>query len=101
MAAFVERIESSHSIWLFDTDRRRYRRLPPGADVDAPALEADWEPYFSLEIDEDSGAFTVTLNEDGTQLLRAFRKSADEPPTEELSIDDLSGSAPSSPPRTT
>jgi hypothetical protein len=47
--------------------------LPRGADADAPALEADWEQYFSLELDDASGAFTVTLNEDGTRLLRAFR----------------------------
>jgi hypothetical protein len=47
--------------------------LPRGADADAPALDADWEQYFALELDEGSGAFTVTLNEDGTRLLRAFR----------------------------
>ena len=47
--------------------------MPRGADVDSPALDADWEQYFALEIDEASGAFTVTLNEDGTRLLRAFR----------------------------
>jgi hypothetical protein len=47
--------------------------LPRGADTDAPALDADWEQYFALELDDDSGAFTVTLNEDGTRLLRAFR----------------------------
>jgi hypothetical protein len=50
--------------------------LPRGADADAPALDVDWEQYFALEIDEASGAFTVTLNEDGTRLLRAFRDDA-------------------------
>jgi hypothetical protein len=50
--------------------------LPRDADPDAPALDADWEQYFALDLDEASGAFTVTLNEDGTRLLRAFR---DEP----------------------
>ena len=58
---------------MFDTDRKRYRRLPRDADPDAPALDADWEQYFSLELDDESGAFTVTLNADGTRLLRAFR----------------------------
>jgi hypothetical protein len=58
---------------LFDTDRKRFRRLPRDADPDAPALDADWEVYFSLDLDDASGAFTVTLNEDGTRLLRAFR----------------------------
>jgi len=73
---FVEQIESAHSLWLFDADRKRFRRLPRGADPDAPALDADWEPYFALEVDESTGAFTVTLNEDGTRLLRAFREDA-------------------------
>ena len=56
--------------------------MPRGADADAPALDADWEQYFALEIDEASGAFTVTLNEDGTRLLRAFR---DDTPADEES----------------
>jgi hypothetical protein len=58
---------------LFYTERKRFRRLPRDADPDAPALDADWERYFSLDVDDASGAFTVTLNEDGTRLLRAFR----------------------------
>ena len=71
-------------MWLFDTERHRFRRLPLGADADAPALDSDWEPYFSFDLDEATGAFTVALNEDGTQLLRAFRTSTGEPPTQEL-----------------
>ena len=43
--------------------------MPRDADPDAPALDADWEQYFALELDEASSAFTVTLNEDGTRLL--------------------------------
>jgi hypothetical protein len=74
----VERIESAHSLWLFDTERRRFRRVPRGSDPDALALDSDWEPYYALEIDEATGAFTVTLNEDGTRLLRAFREGAPE-----------------------
>ncbi len=88
----MERIESAHSLWLFDRERRRFRRLPPDADVDAPALDTDWEPYFALEIDDATGAFTVTLNEDGTRLLRAFRKTDVGPPTQELRLDPESGS---------
>ncbi len=92
MFPLVELIESSHSIWQFDTDRRRFRRLPPGSDVDAPALEADWEEYFSLQIDEANNSFTVTLNEDGTRLLRAFRKADGDPPTEEFTLEGFSDS---------
>ena len=32
----MQRIDSSHSIWLFDTERMRFRRVPQGADPDAP-----------------------------------------------------------------
>lgn len=84
----MRRIDSTHSIWLFDEERRRFRRLPHGADPDAPALDADWEPYYALDVDDDSGAFTVTLNEDGTRLVRAFRSDAPtRADTEELRLE--------------
>ena len=86
----MERIESAHSIWLFDTERCRFRRLPPEADPDAPALDADWEIYFSLDVDDATGAFTVTLNEDGTRLLRAFRKPVADDVTQELRLEPRS-----------
>ncbi len=86
MTALVERIESAHSTWLFDTDRCRYRRLPLGVDPDAFALDSDWEPYFSLDVDDVTGAFTVTLDADGTRLLRAFRRSTEDA-TQEMNID--------------
>ena len=93
MTGLVERIESAHSVWLFDTERHRFRRLPLGADADAPALDSDWEPYYSFDLDEATGAFTVGLNEDGTQLLSAFRTSNGEPPTQELRLDPDRGTA--------
>jgi hypothetical protein len=93
VTVLVERIESAHSVWLFDTERHRFRRLPLGADADAPALDSDWEPYYAFDLDEESGAFTVALNEDRTQLLRAFRTSTGETPTQELRLDPEPGSA--------
>ena len=60
-------------MWLFDTERHRFRRLPLGADADAPALDSDWEPYFSFDLDEATRRVHGALNEDGTRLLRAFR----------------------------
>ncbi len=84
----MERFESAHSLWLFDTERMRYRRLPRGADADAPSLESDWEPFFALERDDDTGAFTVALNEERTRLIRATRiESASEADTTELSLE--------------
>ena len=67
------RLESSNSIWLFDAERMRFRRVPRDADPSSPSVAADWQPYFGLDIDPDAGAFTVALNEDGTRRLRAVR----------------------------
>ena len=72
----MKRIESSHSVWLFDTDRMRFRRAPKGMDPTAPSLDSDWERYFALEIDSETGSFTVALNEEGTRLLRSWSEGA-------------------------
>jgi len=34
----MERIDSCHSIWLFDTERMRFRRVPKEMRIDTPAL---------------------------------------------------------------
>ena len=86
----MERIDSTHSTWIFDTERMRFRRLPKGADPTTPSLESDWQPYFSLDVDPASGAFTVALNEDRTRLLRAWRDDSaesDEASTKELRLE--------------
>ncbi|MBV8950581.1 MAG: hypothetical protein JOZ99_06885 [Actinobacteria bacterium] len=75
----IQRIDSSHSIWLFDSERMRFRRLPKGADPSSPSLEADWQPYFALDLDEVTGSFSVALNEDRTRLLRSWREAAPPP----------------------
>ena len=69
----MERIDSCHSIWLFDTERMRFRRVPKETSIDTPALESDWEPYYGLEISPESGAFAVALNPSRTRLLRSWR----------------------------
>jgi hypothetical protein len=69
----MERIDSCHSVWLFDTERMRFRRVPKEASIDSPALESDWVPYYGLEISAESGAFAVALNESRTRLLRSWR----------------------------
>jgi hypothetical protein len=87
----MQRIDSSHSIWLFDTERMRFRRLPKGADPVAPSLESDWEPYFALDIDPETGSFSVALNEDRTRLLRSWReeRAVDLDATTELNTAEL------------
>ena len=66
-------IESCNSTWVFDPPRMRYRRVPKGTAIDVPAAADDWQSYFSLELDSDTGAFVVALNEAGTHLLRSYR----------------------------
>lgn len=72
----MERIDSCHSIWLFDAERMRFRRVPRGTSIDSPALASDWEPYFGLEVSAESGAFAVALNESRTRLLRSWRHTS-------------------------
>jgi hypothetical protein len=72
----ILRLESSNSIWLFDRERMRFRRVPRGTDPDSPSSPHDWQAYFGLEVEPDTGAFTVALNEDGTRRLRAVRVEA-------------------------
>ena len=84
----MERIESTHSIWLFDAERMRFRRVPKGTDTNSPSLDSDWEPYFALDVDNETGAFTVALNDDRTRLLRAWRDDVPAPEgTGELSLE--------------
>jgi len=79
----MRRIDSTHSTWLFDTERMRFCRMPKGVDPSSVTLESEWQPYFGLEIDA-SGAFTVALNVEHTRLLRAWRE--DPEPTTELEL---------------
>lgn len=78
----MQRIESTHSTWWFDTEVMRFCRLPKGVAPAQPALEREWQPYFGLDLDA-SGAFTVALNPDHTRLLRAYREDVPEVAAEE------------------
>jgi hypothetical protein len=85
----MRRIDSTHSTWLFDTERMRFCRLPRGIDPSSITLDREWQPYFGLEIDP-AGAFTVALNADHTRLLRAWREEPE--PTKELELQPDSSS---------
>ncbi len=67
------RIETANSVWVFEPARRRFWRVPRGLDVNSPATARAWQPYDKLELDADSGAFTVWLDPEGTRLLRSYR----------------------------
>lgn len=79
----MQRIDSTHSTWWFDTGQMRFCRLPKGVAPAQPPLDREWQPYFGLDIDT-TGAFTVSLNPDHTRLLRAYREEAE--PTTELHL---------------
>jgi hypothetical protein len=87
-------LESCHSIWIFDSGRMRFRRVPRGTRLDMPSPESDWTAYFRLEMEPSSGAFAVDLTEDGTRVLRSWlhndpcRHCASDQ-TGEMSLDDL------------
>lgn len=72
----IMRIESSHSVWLFDTSRMRFLRAERGTDHRTSTLAGEWEPYFALEIEEATGSFTVALNEERTRFLRSYVEPA-------------------------
>ncbi len=65
-------LESCHSLWVFEPARMRFRRVPRGTRLDMPSPESDWTPYHRLEVEPSSGAFAVSLNEDGTRVLRSW-----------------------------
>lgn len=63
----VRVVETCHSAWIFEPSRRRFRRVPRGL---ALAPGGEWTPYYAFDLDE-SGAFSVSLNVDGTRWLRS------------------------------
>ncbi|HYH51703.1 MAG TPA: hypothetical protein VEG38_19335 [Acidimicrobiia bacterium] len=68
----VRVLESCHSLWVFEPGRGRFRRVPRGTRLDMPPQENEWTPYFRLELDASSGAFSVGLNADDTRVLRSW-----------------------------
>jgi hypothetical protein len=68
----VRVLESCHSLWIFEPERARFRRVPRGTRLDMPSGENEWTPYYRLELDASSGAFSVGLNPDDTRVLRSW-----------------------------
>ncbi|HXW80302.1 MAG TPA: hypothetical protein VEJ84_12430 [Acidimicrobiales bacterium] len=66
-------VESCHSIWVFDSEQRRFQRLLKGLTAAGQPPATGWRPYFRVDFDLGSDAFVVLLNEDGSRLLRSWR----------------------------
>jgi len=89
----MERIDSCHSVWVLDTEDKRFVRLPQGSKADAAALRGKWEPYFGYEVHDD-GAHVLALNEAGTRLMRFWEHTEACPhcardKTEELRVEHI------------
>jgi hypothetical protein len=72
----VLRIETANSIWHFDEERGQFRRVPRDA-AEVFASTDDWEPYYGLEVDAETGAFAVLLDPDGARRYRSWRLDAE------------------------
>ena len=86
--------ESCNSTWVFDQEHMRFRRILKGIEVDHRAVFTEWRPYFGLDVADDSEAFTVLLNLEGTRLIRSWRHTGDCDQcgghvTAELSLEDI------------
>jgi hypothetical protein len=91
--------ESCHSTWIFDTENMKYRRTLKGIAVEDQTVSTQWRPYFALYASEDSEAFTVALNPEGSRLIRSWRHTQDcaqcgSQVTSELSRRDIESAAP-------
>ena len=69
----MERIDSCHSIWLFDTERMRFRRRPERDQLDSRRWRATGSRTTAWRFRPETGAFAVALNECRTRLLRSWR----------------------------
>ena len=64
-------LRSCHSLWIFDVEHRRFRRLPGAVTADIAGAET-WERFVALQIDPETGSFRIVLNEDRTRVLRSW-----------------------------
>jgi hypothetical protein len=88
-------VDSCHSVWIFDTERLRFRRVLKGLGRGDEAAMTEWRRYHRLELDQDSDSVVVVLNDSGTRLLHSWRHTGSEcaqcgdAGTEELALDDI------------
>lgn len=71
----VRLIRSCNSIWIFDSERRRFRRTPKEFEHDIIGSDEDWRPYFRVNLSDESSLFVVVLDKDGSRLIQSWRHS--------------------------
>jgi hypothetical protein len=69
-------LESCTSTWIFDTQRRRFRRVLKGLRMAPRDAITAWRPYYALELDGESESFTVSLNPERTRRIQSWRHVA-------------------------
>jgi hypothetical protein len=62
-------LESCTTTWAFETERKRFARLPRGLTL--TSTSAEWRPYASMWFDLGARTLVVSLDEAGTQLLQS------------------------------
>jgi hypothetical protein len=65
-------LESCNSTWLFDVGNGQFCRVLKN-DRSAKRAASKWQPFYRLELEDDSEYFVVWLNEEGTRRLRSWR----------------------------
>lgn len=65
-------LNSCSFTWVFDEQRRRFRRVPRGATLDVPAAPDAWITYDRLELNDARGSFAVFANVAGTHVFRCW-----------------------------
>jgi hypothetical protein len=87
-------LESCHSTWIFDPSRMQFCRILKAIEVEDRAVPTEWRPYWGLEMDPESEAFTVHLNQSRSRMIRSWRHTEDcaqcgGHETAELSLEDI------------
>ena len=87
-------LESCHSTWVFDSDRMQFCRILKGIKIASRSVSTEWRPYWRLELDPKTEAFSVYFNASRTRLIRSWRHlqncaQCGGNGTTELTLDDI------------
>ncbi len=66
-------VESCHNTWVFDPVRMQFCRILKGIEVAGRSVSTAWRPYWQLELDPKTEAFSVYFNAARTRLIRSWR----------------------------